>query len=539
MRCRTSKLALIALLLLPLISGAQDRFALVIGNGRYVNIDPLPNPPNDVELVSEALKKVGFQVTLLKDADRRTMDDAAKQFADKLDDAGKNTVGVFYFAGHGVSYDGQNWLLPVNVNISHGADIEYESISANKILRLMEGARNATDILILDACRNSPFRGFSLSGTRAVTRGMSRMDAPTGSFIAYSTAPGAVAYDGDGRYSPFAEAFASEIETPGNSIGDMMIEVRKKVKEKTARLGPSPQTPWDSSSLTGRFAFSPGPRQAGSMLPSPDPSPPVNQQSVQQSGATADTRFWTSIENSSDPREFDIYLRRFPDGQYAELAKIRRDRLSEKPDPQPAARDQQQPAGGSLAAINKQPQISVGGGSASIENNVSQLCRQLAAGDPEVFTECMDDYESVDGDGWPQDDAMSGYGDFTSGGAFPEQPGQSGDMPSIGGFPAGGDLPQQADQTAIWYDDQFNQWQVSQTGTNFSASAFLPGSGQVMLRGQTQGFAISNGIFDAVGQQIGYGQGTIDDASHITVTSYWSNGALLGAGRFHVNHPPN
>jgi uncharacterized caspase-like protein len=231
---------------------------LVVCVCAYENVDPLANPTNDVRLVSESLEAVGFNVTLLVDASKRQMDDAARQFARTLDDAGRNTVGVFYFAGHGVTYEGENWLIPLGADIQEGVDIEYAAVSANRILRLMENARNATDILILDACRNSPFRGFSLSGTRAVTRGLSRMDAPAGSFIAYSTAPGAVAYDGAGSYSPFAEAFAAEVMTPDVSIGDMMIDVRNRVQESTEGLGSSPQTPWDASSLTGRFYFNPG-----------------------------------------------------------------------------------------------------------------------------------------------------------------------------------------------------------------------------------------------------------------------------------------
>lgn len=488
MRWGTPKIALCALVLIPLMSGAQDRHALVIGNGKYSNVDPLPNPANDVELVADALEKVGFKVTLLKNADRRTMDRAAKKFAMDLDDAGRNTVGVFYFAGHGVSYEGENWLLPVGVDITQGADIEYETISANKILNLMEGARNATDILILDACRNSPFRGFSLSGTRAVTRGMSKMDAPKGSYIAYSTAPGAVAYDGDGNYSPFAEALASEIGTPGITIDVMMINVRNKVEQKTGRLGQEPQTPWSASSMRDTFAFNPG-QQAGSVVPAPDPSSPTDrQQSPIQSGEVADTRFWTSIENSMDPAEFEIYLKRYPDGQYAELARIRKERLSKKPEPKPVAKSQ--PSSGTSYPVVDSPTQAAGERSTAANGG-------------------------FDDGGWMPDDNLPAYGDF----------------------PPSAMPPQQAGQSLTWYDDESNQWQVSKSGSNLSASTFLPDSGQVVYRGQTRGYAVSYGIFDTSGQKIGYGQGSFDDASHISVTNYWSNGAVRGSRRFHINHP--
>ncbi len=526
MRFRIPKIALIAFVMLPMLSAAQDRYALVIGNGKYSNVDPLPNPPNDVELIADALRRVGFDVTLLKDADRRTMDRAAKDFARKLDDAGENTVGVFYYAGHGVSYDGQNWLLPVGVEITHGADIEYETISANKILSLMESARNATDIMILDACRNSPFRGFSLSGTRAVSRGMSEMKAPRGSYIAYSTAPGAVAYDGDGNYSPFAEALASEVATPGITIDVMMINVRNKVEQKTARLGQEPQTPWSASSMRDPFSFNPASQQAGSVASIPDPLPPAAQPEARPSAATADTRFWTSIENSTDPAEFDIYLQRFPDGQYADLARIRKDRFSKKTEAGPPSGGNQK-TGGSGASMDTETRMA--GGAAGVDTTATELCRQFAGGDAQAFIDCMDEYADMDDDRASDGDAFAGLPpDATLSG----QPGNA--MPVYGSMPTPG-----AGQTAIWYDDQYNQWQVSIDGGNFAASAFLPGSGQVMLRGQSQGFAVTYGIFDSIGQQIGYGEGTIVDASHIAVTSYWANGAILGAGRFHINHPPN
>lgn len=461
------KIALFALALMPMISGAQDRFALVIGNGNYINVEPLPNPTNDVELISSALKDVGFHVTLLKDADRRTMDRAAKKFADQLHEAGPNTVGVFYYAGHGVSYEGENWLLPVGVEITHSADIEYETISANKILNLMEGARNATDILILDACRNSPFRSFSLTGTRAVSRGMSEMNAPRGSYIAYSTAPGAVAYDGDGQYSPFAEALASEVGTPGITIDVMMINVRNKVEEKTARLGQEPQTPWSASSMRDPFAFNPVQQQVGSTLPDPDPSPPRNPSQRQQSGQSADSRLWASIENSNDPAEFDVYLKRYPDGQYAELARIRKNRLSKENSPQPTPKD------------------------------VIPLEPDLYGGIP--------DYDKLPPNVYATPDGM---------------------------------IPKQEGMSHIWYDDKFNQWQVLWIDANFSASAYLPDAGQLVYRGEREGLDVSYGIFDSVGTKIGYGEGRIDGAGHIKVTSYRPDGAVIDSGQFHINHQP-
>lgn len=507
-------LLLVALTLSPV--QADNRFALLIGNSEYTHVDRLANPKNDVALVAQSLTDVGFKVTVLTDIDRRTMDEATKTFANQLDEAGKNAVGVFYYAGHGVSYEGQNWLLPVGARISQAADIEYETLSANKVLKLMEGARNATDILILDACRNNPFPSFSLSGTRSVTVGMARMDAPVGSFIAYSTAPGAVAFDGKGRYSPFAEAFATEIKTPGHSIGDMMIEVRKRVKSATSAMGGAPQTPWDSSSLTGRFAFSPGvgatqPQVPAAVVQTPAPLPA-------RTRVDADTRLWTSIENSTDTAEFALYLKRFPNGQYAELAQIRMKRL-QAPAPatalatvQPSGADTPATQPGQTPRPNSQPQDPELAA-------VQQMCRSFADGDPAAFAECLQEYEDAgdDANDW-QDDQSVADGRFS----------QNGNN-NAGGY---------GQTNATWFDEEGLQWQVILQGDNFVATTNVPGAGAVGLRGQFQGVQMSYSIFDSFGQQIGYGGGTVEDASHMSATSYWSNGIVMGSVRFHVNHAP-
>ena len=346
---------------------------------------------------------------------------------------------------------------------------------------------------------------------------MSEMKAPRGSYIAYSTGLGEVAYDGDGDYSPFAEAFASEVGTPGITIDVMMINVRNKVEKITSRLGQEPQMPWSASSMRDPFEFNPA-KLSGSAVPSPDPSPPPEKRErPQQSGAVADTRFWTSIENSTDPAEFEIYLQRYPEGQYAELARIRKERFSKKPDPQPVANNQQSAASTYPAVGSTAPAAGGRGTATDNDDDAARLCRQFAGGDPEAFAECMDEYDSFQDGDWTPDDSLPDYGNLPPS-----------TMP-----------PQQAGRSAVWYDDEFNQWQVSISGANFSASTFLPNSGQVVLRGQTQGFAVSYGIFDTIGQQIGYGQGSIDDARHISVTSYLSNGAILGTARFHINHPPD
>jgi uncharacterized caspase-like protein len=181
---------------------AAERVALVIGNGAYKHISALKNPPKDVRLISNSLIDIGFNVTTLIDADVDEMESAVKKFKDKLNDSGKDTIGLFYFAGHGITYDGANYLIPVEAKIEEGPDLRRRALPASWVLEIMEAARNATNIMILDACRNNPFKGLSLSGTRSLTSGMVRMTAPEGSLVGFSTAEGRVAYDGDGGLQP-------------------------------------------------------------------------------------------------------------------------------------------------------------------------------------------------------------------------------------------------------------------------------------------------------------------------------------------------
>ncbi|MEM7364362.1 MAG: caspase family protein [Pseudomonadota bacterium] len=493
--------------------GAAERHALLVGNGKYSHLDPLPNPPNDVTLVRDALTKVGFKVTMLVDADRRSMDQAAKAFATQLDDAGKNAVGVFYYAGHGVTYEGENWLLPVTANIEQGADIEYESISAGKVLTLMEGARNATDIMILDACRNSPFKNFSLSGTRAVTVGMKRMDAPVGSFIAYSTAPGMVAYDGAGEYSPFAEAFAAEIPVPGHSIGDMMIEVRKRVKTATTRLGSRPQTPWDASSLTGRFAFNPG--RAPATVPAVQPT----EAPQQAPPMTAEMRLWQQIQNANDPAEFELYLNRYPQGQYADLAKIRMNRL-QKRQPSPGSGQGDQPFAADTPAQDE------------VAAEVANLCGQYAGVGTADYRECVAEMTEEMAEEFASENGMFGDESYREPMQSPSLQNPSLQTPSM-------QMPSmQMPQQQVWWDDEYNQWTVVQQGNQFAASSFAVGVGQITLQGQISGAEISFRIYAADGSQVGYGSGTVQDPTHILAVSYWNNGVPLGNTRFHIGHQP-
>jgi hypothetical protein len=228
--------------LIPTSEG--ERSALVIGNSAY-GTGPLKNPVNDAADMAATLKKLGFAVTLKNNATLQEMDEAIEAFGNRLKRGG---VGLFYYAGHGVQVNGTNYLIPIGARINKEADVKYQAVDANRILDEMANANNGLNIVMLDACRDNPFaRSF-----RSAARGLAVVsNAPSGTFISYSTSPGNVARDGDGRNSPYTAALLTYMQTPGMTISDMFINVRVKLKKETG------QVPWELSSLEGQFYFLP------------------------------------------------------------------------------------------------------------------------------------------------------------------------------------------------------------------------------------------------------------------------------------------
>ncbi len=280
---------------------AAKRVALVIGNSAYTEVAGLPNPRNDAELMSRALSDVGFEVITVTDADRRTMGRAIQDFGRALRAAGMDAVGVFYYAGHGVQSRGQNYLLPLNAKILDEADLDLEAISASDVLSQMEGAGNALNLVILDACRDNPFA--RLRGS--LGRGLGRVDAASGSLVAFAAAPGESAADGDGANSPYTSALAAAIREPGLSIEQMFKRVRIQVRQDTAGR----QTPWEESSLLGDFFFVPGaPETAG--VP-PDPGTISDD---------ASRMAWDAVRDTRSREVLEAFLKEYQDGVYAALA---------------------------------------------------------------------------------------------------------------------------------------------------------------------------------------------------------------------------
>ena len=229
----------------PALSSQDSRTALIIGNGAYKSAS-LRNPENDANDMTIALRKLGFDVTYMKNARQRDMEDAIRFFGRKLRNGG---VGLFFYAGHGMQVNGKNYLIPIGTNIKEETDIKYEAVDANRILDAMHNAGNGLNIVILDACRDNPYaRSF-----RSSSNGLARMDAPKGTLIAYSTSPGKVAADGTGRNSPYIKNLLQYIDAPGLTIEQVFKRTRRQLDRDTE----GKQIPWESTSLTGDFYFNP------------------------------------------------------------------------------------------------------------------------------------------------------------------------------------------------------------------------------------------------------------------------------------------
>jgi formylglycine-generating enzyme required for sulfatase activity len=223
---------------------AEKRVALVIGNGAYKE-SPLRNPVNDARAMASTLKSLGFKVLTGENLNQKEMKRIVRDFGEQIKSSG---VGLFYYAGHGISSNGRNYLIPIGADISKEQDIDLEAVDAQYALAEMEVAQNRMNIVILDACRNNPFgRSF-----RSANRGLAQMTAPTGTFIAYSTAPGSLAADGDGSNGLYTEELVRQIKAPGAKLEDVFKKVLSNVKQASA----GKQVPWTASSVEGEFFFS-------------------------------------------------------------------------------------------------------------------------------------------------------------------------------------------------------------------------------------------------------------------------------------------
>lgn len=286
---------------------SATRLALVIGNSHYA-VGPLTNPTNDAALMADTLTAVGFKVTHMENLGYREMQRAVVGFARDLRAAGEDAVGLVYYAGHAVQADGENYMIPVDADLQDALDLQIQTLEASTLMSSLDRAGNRLNMVVLDACRNNPFPAVSRSGSR----GLAKIDAPHGTLLAYSTSPGDVAADGNGRNSPYTKALAKAIRTPGVPVEQLFKQVRIEVMEKTGNK----QIPWESSSLTGDFFFLDKAPEPPPVAAAPAAAPSANAQA-------ADIEFWKSIAASTDPSLFRGYMEAFPNGLFVGLAEQR------------------------------------------------------------------------------------------------------------------------------------------------------------------------------------------------------------------------
>lgn len=288
---------------------AATRVALVIGNGAYENQSVLPNPVSDAADISESLKRLGFAVTTLTNARDGDMRRALVDFGRAAQGA---DIAVVFYAGHGMEIGGENWLLPINVRLLSDTDAESEAISLRSV-SLQVGKARQLGLVILDACRNNPFAAKMQRSlrTRAVVRGLAATEPTDNVLVAYAAKDGTVANDGDGRNSPFTAALLRHLETPGLEVTFLFRNVRDDVMRATGRE----QQPFVYGSLSSTAIYL-KPAATGDAASAPS-----------QPAAQA----WDAVKDSRDPAAIESFLRYYPDGFYADLARARLVELKRQP----------------------------------------------------------------------------------------------------------------------------------------------------------------------------------------------------------------
>ena len=286
---------------------ASKRVAFVVGNSAYQGaLPPLENPVNDAEDVAASLEGLGFEVIVATDLTLRAFRASLLDFATAIEGA---DTSLFFYAGHGVQVNEENHLIPVDARIARGRNLTDETITVNRIVGLMNQFTD-TSIVLLDACRDNPLTSDIPIGEQqdGFGRGLARVRADGGSYIAFATAPGNVAYDGEGRNSPFTTALLKHISTPNIDIRLMMADVRRDVFESTQQR----QLPWENNSLIGRFFF-----DENSTLQRLDSA---NRNEVEA---------WQAIANSNRREDYAAFMRDFPDGTFASVAALKADALGQ------------------------------------------------------------------------------------------------------------------------------------------------------------------------------------------------------------------
>jgi len=300
-----SKLLQRLFLVLILVSGAfpiiayAQRVALLIGNVKYTS-GPLTNPPNDVRQMEAALKKVGFTVQTVIDANQNQMRRALRDFGDRAQGA---EVALMYYSGHGTQANGENYLIPIQANISKESDYAIEAVGTNGLMQQITGARPKAAIVVLDACRDNPYA----MATKSANKGLSRMEAPTGSMIAFATAPNTTA--GDEGY--YARELARQLTTPGVELYDAFRNTTAEVQ----RLSKGKQVPRVSEvSITEKIYLAGVGTQVASVSAEPSASNAPIGIARAQNSTQVEQLAWAAAQRANTSAAYQAYLNEYPKG---------------------------------------------------------------------------------------------------------------------------------------------------------------------------------------------------------------------------------
>ena len=279
------------------------RVALVIGNSSYAGNAALINPGNDAQAMASALKQLGFTVVELRNGGKSEMTEALAKVRSAL--SGKQGVGMLYYAGHGLQLDWRNYMVPVDAKLTSAADVIAQAVDVNSVLEAFKSAGNRMNILVLDACRDNPF------AATASGKGLAPVDAPPGTFLAYATAPGNVAQDGDAKVGNglYTQYLLEELKKPSTRIEDVFKRVRLNVRQQSQGR----QIPWESTSLEDDFYFNTGLRVKVAA---------VEGQTVQDD-FLAEKEVWDKIKDSTKVEDFYAFLLKYPSGFISEQAQFR------------------------------------------------------------------------------------------------------------------------------------------------------------------------------------------------------------------------
>lgn len=325
-------------------SQAERRVALVIGNGAYKNVPRLPNPPKDAKAMAALLRNLGFEVVTGTDLTQVGMTDNLRRFASEADNA---DVALFYYAGHGLSLEGKNYLLPVDANLKSELDVKLGGPIDVNVMLDQTMATSKVKLVFLDACRDNPFvEQISRSArTRSTTinSGLAEMKSSEGTLLAFATAPGQVAYDGEGGNSPFTAALLNNLGAANTEISVALTKVRAEVADLTKKK----QSPWASTNLTGLFYMNKTAAVEPAKIAKTDAASDRVASGATEalSGANAvELEFWRSVKESNKSEELNAYLTRYPDGVFSGIARARIAALNDPKSPMSRSASPKEPA---------------------------------------------------------------------------------------------------------------------------------------------------------------------------------------------------